>query len=163
MLKPYPSEWQPDFKTIIHFKSTNMNAKTIVGGILAAILSFLLGWLIFGILLMDYYAGNMKTYEGLMKTAPVMWAIALSNLCFGFLLAFVFQMGGVRTASRGFVTAMIISLLTSMSFDLYMYAQFDLYAGSLLVTDVLVNMIYGGIVGTFLGWWFGRKSGGAGA
>jgi hypothetical protein len=78
------------------------------------------------------------------------------------LLAYVFQLGDIQTASRGFVTAMIISLLVSMSFNLYMYAQFDLYAGSLLVTDVLVNMVFGGVVGAFLGWWLGRKTPGTG-
>jgi hypothetical protein len=139
-----------------------MNTKTIVGGVLAAIVSFLLGWLVFGILLMDYYATNMKTYEGLMKANPAIWAIAVANLCFGMMLAFIFQLGGILTASRGFVTAMIISLLVSMSFNLSMHAQFDLYSGSLLVTDVLVNMVFGGIVGAFLGWWLGRKTPGTG-
>lgn len=134
-----------------------MNSKTLIGGFLAAILSFLLGWLIFGILLMDYYAANMKTYEGLTKTEPVMWAIALANLCYGMLLAYIFQLGGIVTASKGFITAMIVSMLTSMSFNLYMHAQMDLYNGSLLVIDVLINMVFGGIVGAFLGWWFGRK------
>jgi hypothetical protein len=136
-----------------------MNSKTMVGGILAGIVSFLLGWLVFGILLMDYYTRNMKNYEGLMKSSPEIWAIAVSNLCFGMLLAFVFQLAGIKTASRGFITAMVISLLTSVSLNLYMYAQFDLYAGSMLVTDVLVNAIFGGIVGAFLGRWLGRKAG----
>lgn len=133
-----------------------MNTKTLLGGILTAVIAFLLGWLIFGILLMDYYSANMTTYSGLLKNPTEMWAIAVANLAWGLLLAYIFNLGGVKSPAKGFTAAFVINLLMILGFDLMMEAQYNLYSEKLLVIDVIVNAVFGGILGAFLGWWMGR-------
>ena len=51
-----------------------MDKKIITAAIVGAIVSFLLGWLIYGFLLMDYYTEYSVRYEGLMKDPPELWA-----------------------------------------------------------------------------------------
>lgn len=133
-----------------------MNTKTLLGGILTAVIAFLLGWVIFGILLMDYYSANMTTYSGLLKNPPEMWAIAVANLTWGLLLAYIFNLSGIKSVAKGFTAAFVINLLMILGFDLMMEAQFNLYSEKLLVIDVIVNALFGGILGAFLGWWMGR-------
>jgi hypothetical protein len=135
-----------------------MNSKTLVAGLLTGIVSFLLGWLIFGLLLMNYYSSLMTQYDGLLKQEPSIWAILVANLASGLFMAYVFQLGNIRTPFRGFVTGMILSFLITLMFDLYLYAQFNLYSGSLVVLDVVATSIFGGVIGAFLGWWFGRSA-----
>lgn len=133
-----------------------MNTKTLLGALLTGVLAFFLGWLIFGILLMKYYNDNMMQYTGLVKNPPEIWAIAVANLVWGLMLAYVFNLGGVKTVSKGFTTGLILSFLISLSFDLFMRAQFNLYSVNVLAVDVAVSAIFGGVMGAFLGWWFGR-------
>lgn len=134
-----------------------MDSRTITGAVLTAALGFLMGWLAFGVLLMDFTAAQVKPYPGLIKQMPDLWAVGLANLLFGSLLAYVFRKSGTRTAAGGLVAGLIVSFLVMCMFDLYIYAQMDLYSGTYFVVDVLANTLMGGVSGAFLGWWLGRK------
>lgn len=133
-----------------------MNSKTLIGALITGVLGFLLGYLIFGILLMDYYTANMMHYEGLMKDPMELWAIGVANLAWGLLLAYIFNMGGINTAGKGFSAGFVITLLMVAGFDLFLRAQFNLYNAQVLAVDVVVNAVFGGVLGAVLGWWFGR-------
>ncbi|MBI2729889.1 MAG: hypothetical protein HYX40_03910 [Sphingobacteriales bacterium] len=135
-----------------------MNTKTLLGALLAAVLAFLLGWLIFGILLMDFYTSNMTSYAGLVKNPPDMAPIAVANLVWGLMLAYIFNLGNVNSPGKGFTTGLILTLLMTLGFDLFMYAQFNLYSTKLIGVDVVANALFGGVIGAVLGWWFGRGS-----
>lgn len=133
-----------------------MNTKTLLGALIAGIVSFLLGWLIFGILLMDYYNSNMVQYAGLTKNPPEIWVIAVANLVFGLLMAWIFTIANVNTVSKGFSTGLVLGLLMVLGFDLFLYAQMNLYSVKIVALDVVLNAVFAGIIGAVLGWWFGR-------
>ena len=133
-----------------------MNTKTLLGALIAGVISFLLGWLIFGILLMDYYTSNMVSYTGLIKNPPDILPIAIANLVWGLLVAWIFSMAGINTISRGFSTGFILGFLMTLGFDLFLYAQLNLYNTKVLAVDVVLNGVMGGVIGAILGWWFGR-------
>ena len=98
-----------------------MSTRAILAGIAGGIFAFLLGWLIFGMLLMDFYTANTTEYAGLMKDPPSIVLILLCNLIWGLLFAFVFdKWAGFRTIGRGIVGGIILGLSIMLSFDLYL-------------------------------------------
>lgn len=133
-----------------------MNTKTLLGGLIIGVLSFLLGWLIFGMLLMNFYQSNTTSYAGLMKDPMELWAIAVANLAFGLLLAYIFNLGNIKTPGKGFTTGFILGLLMTLGFDLYLYSQYNLMNTKLIAVDVVASALFDGVMGAILGWWFGR-------
>lgn len=134
-----------------------MNAKTIIGGVIAGVIAFLLGWLIFGTLMMNYYKENSVHYDGLMKDPMLYWAIGVANLAFGLLLAYIFNMGGVNSITRGLMVGFVVCVLMEGMFDSYDYAFMHLHSAKLLAIDVVLNGVLGALTGAVLGWWFSRK------
>ena len=94
-----------------------MNTKNVlIGGIVGGIAFFLLGWLIYGMLLMNYMMSVSPKIDGLWRTESefVWWAMIVSNLLSGFLMAFIFDLGKVSGWMKGLTTGAIIPCLLIM-------------------------------------------------
>jgi hypothetical protein len=133
-----------------------MNSKTLIAGLIGGVVAFLAGWVIFGVLLMDFFTNNMVPYTGLLKEPVEIWAIALGSLIHGILLAYVFNLGGVHSVSIGAVAGGVVFFLMALGVDLMIYAQFNLYTFSLIALDVLGTTVLGISAGAAVGWWLGR-------
>jgi len=133
-----------------------MNTKTLLAGLFAGIITFLLGWLIFGMLLMDFYMSNSTLYTGLMKDPPNFIAIFIANLSWGLLIAYIFNLAGIKTTQNGAIKGVIIFFLVVLGVDLLYYAQMNLFGLKVILVDVIANVVLGAIVGAFVGWWYGR-------
>ncbi len=137
-----------------------MNTKVLLAALAGGVVSFLVGWVVFGMLLDPYYK-SMMTAEGTaaMKRPEdmVMWAMIASNLVYGFLLAWIYsRYANISTFQDGAMAGAIITLLIALSFDLSMFSMFNLWTGSMgLIVDPLVNGVVGGIVGGVVGWVLG--------
>lgn len=133
-----------------------MNMKVLVAAFVAAVAAFLFGWLIFGILLADFYSANTTVYAGLMKDPPDFLMIFLSNLFSAFLLAFIFQRwAGINSARDGAMGGFIIFLLIAVSFDLFLYATMNLFSPLVIVVDVISNAVFGALIGAITGYILG--------
>lgn len=133
-----------------------MSTKAILAAVAGAVLAFLLGWVIYGMLLMDYFESNSTHYEGLMKEMPNLFLIFVNNLIWGFLLSFIFyRWAGIKTFSGGIVGGIIIALPIALSFDLYIIGGMNLFTPTLVVVDVLASTVIwalcGGLIGFILG------------
>jgi hypothetical protein len=138
-----------------------MNSKTIIAAVVGAIAAFLLGWLVWGMLLMDYYAKNTTQYEGLMlpESEMKLWAIFISNLAGSTMTAWVFSKMNLRSFGGGFQAGLIIYALIAISFDFMFYSMMNWYANStVIVVDILVNAVFGGIIGGIIAMMLGRGS-----
>ena len=135
-----------------------MNTKTLLGALIAGVVSFLLGWLIFGILLMDYYAANKVQYPGLLKDPMEIWPIAVADLVWGLLVSWIFSMANIKTVAQGVTVGFLIGFLMVLGFDLFVYAELNLYSTRLLALDVIMNGVMGAASGAVLGWWYGRPA-----
>jgi len=135
-----------------------MNTKTLLGALIAGVVSFLLGWLIFGILLMDYYAANKVQYPGLLKDPMEIWPIAIADLVWGLLVSWIFSMANIKTVAKGVTVGFLIGFLMVLGFDLFVYAELNLYSTRLLALDVIMNGVMGAASGAVLGWWYGRPA-----
>jgi uncharacterized membrane protein len=135
-----------------------MNSKTIVAAITGLILMFFLGWLVWGILLVNFYQANTVEYPGLMKEMPDMIPLILGQLLMSFMLAFVFQRwAGIKTFMGGLLGGLILGGLISAAYDLYFLAGMNLYNVPVIIVDIIVNTAMLGLVGGVIGWILGYK------
>lgn len=135
--------------------------RIIISTLTTAIVNFLLGWLVFGLLLMDFYSANTIQYEGLMKDMPNLLLIFLSGILYAFLLAHIFaRWARIRSFGSGFMAGMLLGFLIMAGIDLYFMAGMNLFNWNLVLVDMVVNTIFGGILGGVTGFvlGFGRKS-----
>ncbi|HRI58321.1 MAG TPA: hypothetical protein PK228_01315 [Saprospiraceae bacterium] len=139
-----------------------MNTKLLLAALAGGVASFLLGWLVFGILLKPTYDGMMtEAGKNIMRPEAemmnYMWAMILSNLAYGLLFALIFgRWANISTFRGGAIAGGVISLLLALSFDLGMYSMMNAWQGGMgLVIDPLVNGVVGAVVGGVVGWVLG--------
>ena len=82
---------------------------------------FILGVLIYGVVLRDFYAGNLGSAIGVVREQPVWWALLLSQLGYAAMLTFVLTRAGVAGAVPGLKTGLVFGLVLgfAIAFDLY--------------------------------------------
>lgn len=135
-------------------------SKFVIGGVIGGVVFFLLGWLIYGMLLMDFMTQHMSS-----AAASVMrpeaewpwWAMIIGNIGLGFLLSYVISKSNAAGVSAGAVTGAVVMFLVSFSIDFMMYAQMNLTDLTGVFVDIITSAVIGAIVGAVVGWWNGRK------
>ncbi len=120
-----------------------MNVKNfIIGGIVGGIVDFLMGWLIWGILLKDTFPKP----EG--AGAENMMFIFLGCLFFGFLLSYVFSQGeGISNVAAGVKMAIGIALFMSLSNNFFMKMYEETIDVKLMAIDVVAAIVVAAVVG----------------
>ncbi len=136
------------------------DSKIILAGIAGAITLFLLGWLVYGMLLMDFMAANMGTATGVNKSEAEMsllW-IFIGNLGSGLLLAVIFgKFGNIKTAMAGVTAGAMIGLLMGIGFDGIMYGTTNLMNMTGMLVDIIVFAVMTAIAGGVVAWVLGMK------
>lgn len=135
-----------------------MNLKTLIIGIAGGIIIFLAGFLIYGILMIEYFVSQMNSFPGLSKDPMEVWAIALGNITWGVLLAYVLNLGGIKSAVSGGINGAILFFLFSLGMNIVSYGQFNLYSLPLSFVDGLCMAVLGCMGGALIGWLLGKTS-----
>lgn len=131
--------------------------KFIVGGIVGGIVYFLLGWLVYGMLLKDFMANNLSASMRA-DADTIWWALILGQLAGGFFLAYVIGKAGATSAGAGAGVGFIAGLLVCLSFDLTMYGVSTTISSLKgLAADVAVSAVIAAIVGAVVGWVMGMS------
>jgi len=121
--------------------------KLIIGGIVAGILYFLLGWLIYGMLLTNFMNNHTGVAGNIMKTEPDMLYLAIGNLAMGFLLAYVFVKSNISSMAGGFITGAVLGLLMSVGYDCMIYATTTTLSKTAMAADVAAATVMTAVVG----------------
>ena len=117
-----------------------MNMKIIRGTLFGGIAYFLLGWLVWGILLMDFYTANYSQVMNRPETDMVWWAMIVSNLATALLLTLILKWSGAKGIMDGLKIGAIVGFLFSLSIDLSFYSMTTMFNGfSGIVVDLIVN------------------------
>lgn len=134
--------------------------KLLMGGITGGVLFFLLGWLIYGILLMDFMASHTGIAGNIARPQPDFLYLIIGNLAMGFLMAYIFIKANVNSLTGGFITAAIIGLLMAVGYDCMAYATSTVLSKTGMAADVaastVMSAITGAVVGAVLG--MGKKT-----
>jgi hypothetical protein len=147
-----------------------MNTKNIIiGGIIAGLVYFFLGYLIYGMLMMDYFnkhtgaLGSDKAAKDMIMSQVnrsdkglLLWSIGIGNLGAGTLLAFIFDRAGIRNFSAGLVTGAIVGFLAATSFRFIMYGVTNLLDKNAVVVDILLYTVLSAVAGAICGMVMGK-------
>ena len=137
-----------------------MNTKVLLAALAGGVAAFLLGWLVYGILLADTMKSLSVLVEGAEKNPPELWAIAVSNILWALFYAMVFtRWAGISTLKAGAMAGLWMSALIALSFDLGLFAMYNMWTMGGVVLDVVVSSVMGAVVGGVVGWVLGTGKG----
>lgn len=131
--------------------------KFLVGGIIGGVVNFLLGWLVWGMLLMNFMNENMGTATGVMKAENEMvwWALIVGNIFWGFVLSYVLNKSGTNGVGAGATTGAILGLLIAGGFDFTMLGTANIMTLNGVLVDIAASIVVSAIVGGVIGWYLG--------
>ena len=132
--------------------------KILLGGLAGGVAFFLLGWLIYGILLMNFTMESYNQCNSRPMEEMVWWAMILSNLFSGLLLALIFSWSNTTGILSGAKVAGIIGLLFAISIDLSFYAMTTTFLKpAAILVDIVAYSVMSAMVGAVIGWVMGMK------
>lgn len=128
-----------------------MNMKILKGTVFGGVVYFLLGWLVYGILLADFSSANYNQCANRPQAEMIWWAIILSNLVFALFLSLVLNWSGATKWLDGLKTGALFGLLYVVTIDLSFYSMTTMFNSmSAILVDVLVNTLVPAIIGTVI-------------
>jgi uncharacterized membrane protein len=134
--------------------------KFLIGGILGGIAYFLLGWLVWGMLLANTMQQNMGTATGVMKAENEMvwWALLVGNIFSGLAFSYAMNKAGVKGFGAGAVFGAVLGLFISAGFDFTMLGTSNITTLNGALVDIAASTVVSGIVGGVIGWYLGMDS-----
>ncbi len=134
--------------------------KLFIGSIVGGILIFLLDWLIFGNLLMNFMKDNPGTALNVNRAQADMqfMYLAVGSLSGGALLAYIFEKANVNSVASGLVTGGVICFFMNLSIDATMYGWSNIMSKKGMTADILAGVLIGAIVGAVIGFIYSKFS-----
>jgi hypothetical protein len=130
--------------------------KILLAGLAGGVIFFLLGWLIYGILLMDFGTVNYNQCAQRPMEEMIWWSLILAYLAYGFLLALIFSWSKSKGILAGLKIGAIVGLLISVSMDLSMYSMSTTFLTfTAVIVDIAVYTFISAISGLVTGLIFG--------
>jgi hypothetical protein len=125
-----------------------MIAAIVAGGVVLAVT----GFLIFEVLLGDFYASNAGSATGVNRESQIVWAMAVGSLAYAALITYAAgrQPGGM-TLRGGAVAGAIVGFLLWCTVDFFFYGISNISNLTLTTVDPLVELVHGGIGGAVIG------------
>ncbi|MBW0177854.1 hypothetical protein [Sediminibacterium sp.] len=129
--------------------------KMLISGIAGGIAAFFAGWVIYGMLLMDFMSQNSGTATGVMRADAdmVWWALIAGNLLTGILYSYIFnRWANINTLAGGLSAGATIGLIMGAAFDLTMFGTSNILALKAVWVDIAASAVLGAITGAVVGW-----------
>jgi hypothetical protein len=133
--------------------------KMLIGTVVGGVTFFLLGGLIYAVILGNFYEANLGSATGVLRELPILWAMVVSQLGMAAVVTYVFLLSDVASASNGLKTGAILGLLLgiAISFDLYSVTNWS--NSTVAFVEPIVWVVRTALAGAAIGWALGRGSG----
>lgn len=120
---------------------------------------FVLGFVVYGLLLASFFAANPGSATGTERAEPLFWSIALGELGLAAALTIVLgKWAKVAGASNGFLVGATLGFLMAVSYDFTIYGTSNMLNFTATVADVAVATIRTGLGGAVVGVVLARSS-----
>ena len=135
-----------------------MDAKILKGTVFGGIVYFLLGWLVYGILMADFSLTNYNQCMNRPSADMIWWAIILSNLIYALFLTLVLKWSGAKGWMDGLKTGALFGLLFASAIDFSYHSMTTMFnsVGAMMV-DIMVSVVLAAIIGTVIVLTWGKK------
>lgn len=129
------------------------NSKFLIGTLVGGVVFFILGFVVYAILLESFFTAHAGSATGVMKTEMQYWPLFLGNLAHAALLSFIFlKWANIKTFGAGFSAGLIIGFLISLGVDMVMYDTSNIMDLTGSVTDAIVYSLITAVAGGIIGW-----------
>lgn len=134
--------------------------KIIMASLVGGAFAFLLGWLLFGMLLFDInqkWAGPGMAAASLPAEQMRYPFLILSNVAFAFIMAWMFaRHAGISTAAGGWKAGTTLGIAAAVWIDTSFYSMTSLYTLQGILLDVLSSGLMGAATGAVVGFVIGK-------
>ena len=133
--------------------------KIALATLVGTVTMFFAGWLIWGFALFGIQSSHTQEYAGLMPEMPNMVFMVLNTITFALLYTIIFvRWAGIKTFVTGAKAGAFLAVLIGLGQGFMMLASFNLIDTTVLLTDVLGNLVWGAISGGVIGLVLGKLS-----
>lgn len=128
-----------------------MNTQILKGTVFGGIANFFLGWLIYGMLLMDFMKSNSNQCASRPEMEMIWWAMILSCLVYALFLTLFLKGSGSSTWLDGLKTGALFGCLFAVTVDLSFYSMTTMFNSfTPILVDAIASTVMAAIVGTVI-------------
>ena len=132
--------------------------KILRGTVFGGIAFFLLGYLVWGVLLMNFSMENYNQDIYLPADGMIWWAMIVSNLILALLVTLVLNWAGAKNIMEGLKIGAIVGALYALSVDLGMYSMTNVISNlTAVIVDALAYVVVTGILGLVIVLTWGKE------
>lgn len=131
--------------------------KLIIGTIAGAIVFFLLGWLFYDKLLVDFFRHNPGQVGLIGRKQPEFLYLVIGQVIYGLLLTYILLRANVSSLGGGLITGAITGFLICAAVDFTMYGTSIIMSKRGLAADVLAATVISAVAGAVIGSVVGGK------
>jgi len=125
--------------------------KILRGTLFGGIAYFLIGWLVYGVLLYNFFSPMTNTCANRPEGEMVWWAMVLSNLLIALFLTLFLKWSGARVIVDGLKTGALFGALFTATIDLSLYSMTTMYKSLLpVVIETLTSAVVMAVVGMII-------------
>jgi len=125
--------------------------KLFIGGIVGGILYFGLSYLIYGKLMMTFFANHPGEVSVERAEADLQFLyLGLGCLLQGFFLAYIFVRANVSSAMSGFITGGVVALLMSAAMNCIAYGHTRMVSKTGMAADVVIATVMTAVIGAIV-------------
>ena len=122
-----------------------------IGTIVGAVTMHVVGYLMFDVATVDFYAANNAAATSFSRDVNLQWSIALGNISLAALLALcIASRAGAPTIAGGLMTGAVIGFLVWFGVDFTFYGYESRWNLTLTIVDPLLGAVQTGISGAVI-------------
>jgi hypothetical protein len=128
--------------------------KFLTGTVVGGITYFILGYLFYGVLLMDFFQSQTGSASGVSREMDEMvwWALILGNFVFAAFITYIFlKWAHISTFKSGLRAGASIGFLLSLGYNLIYYGTSNMMTLTGALADVIVGTVITALLGAVIG------------
>ena len=126
-----------------------MNAKQLsLGIIVGTVVAMIVGYVIWDVLVADFFAANMGSATGVMRDTQMIWAVLIGTAAYTVLITLALgTQSGRPTIVSGLKAGAIVGFLLWATADFMLLGIMNIHTLTIAIVDPLLEAIRGGITG----------------